>query len=138
MMKGIATMADKIADIKGLDEAHQAKLISVNITTTAELLAQAGTSALRTALSKQIDVDAKLITEWVNRADLMRLKGVGTEMANLLEEAGVDSCKELQHRVAANLHAKLKTVNDERNITHHAPTLAQVEAWVAEAAELSK
>jgi predicted flap endonuclease-1-like 5' DNA nuclease len=138
MMKGVVTMADNIADIKGLDEAHQAKLTSVNITTTAELLAQAGTAALRSALAKQIDVDLKVLTEWVNRADLMRLKGVGSEMANLLEEAGVDSCKELQHRVAANLHAKLKTLNDERHITHHAPTLAQVEAWVAEAAEFAK
>jgi len=73
----------------------------------------------------------------VNRADLMRLKGVGTEMANLLEECGVDSCKELQHRVAVNLQAKLKATNDEKHITHHAPTVAQVEEWIREAAQLS-
>lgn len=59
-------------------------------------------------------------------------------MSNLLEECGVDSCKELQHRVAANLAAKLKEVNDAKKITHHAPTLAQVESWVTEAAELHK
>jgi prephenate dehydratase len=58
-------------------------------------------------------------------------------MANLLEECGVDSCKELQHRVAANLQTKLKATNDEKHITHHAPTVAQVEDWIREAAQLS-
>jgi predicted flap endonuclease-1-like 5' DNA nuclease len=77
------------------------------------------------------------LTEWVNRADLMRLKGVGTEFANLLEDCGVDSCKELQHRVAANLHAKLVSANEEKHITHHAPSLGQVEDWIKEAATLS-
>jgi hypothetical protein len=37
-------------------------------------------------------------------------------------------------RVAANLQAKLKATNDEKKITHHAPTLAQVEQWIREAA----
>lgn len=35
---------------------------------------------------------------------------------------------------AANLHTKLKTANDEKKITHHAPTLAQVGEWPKEAA----
>ena len=63
----------------------------------------------------------------------MRLNGVGKEMANLLEECGVDSCKELQHRKPENLQTKLKEVNDKEKITHHAPTLAQVEEWIKEA-----
>ena len=127
-------MAHKIAEIKGMEAAIVAKLATAQITTVEQLLAQAGTAAERNALSKQLGVSSSQLTEWVNRADLMRLKGVGTEMANLLEEGGVDSCKELQHRVPANLQAKLKGINDEKKITHHAPTLAQIEAWINEAA----
>ncbi len=127
----------KITDIKGLDSANLEKLTAAKITTTEQLLEQALVPAKRTAFSKQIGVDAKIIGEWVNRADLMRLHGVGSEMSNLLEECGVDSCKELQHRVAANLATKLKQVNDEKKITHHAPTLTQVEGWVKQATELS-
>jgi len=37
----------------------------------------------------------------------MRIKGVGEEWSDLLEAAGVDTVKELKHRKAANLHAKL-------------------------------
>jgi predicted flap endonuclease-1-like 5' DNA nuclease len=130
-------MAHKIAEIQGLSAEMQAKMGEGNIATVEDLLAQTATPAQRTALAKQLGVTSSELTEWVNRADLMRLKGVGTEMANLLEECGVDSCKELQHRVAANLQAKLKTTNDEKNITHHAPTVAQVEDWIREAAQLS-
>ncbi len=64
----------------------------------------------------------------------MRLKGVGTKMANLLEASGVDSCKELQHCVPANLQAKLKGITNGKKITHYTPTLAQIEAWITEAA----
>jgi predicted flap endonuclease-1-like 5' DNA nuclease len=130
-------MAHKIAEIKGLSAEMQAKMGEANIATVEDLLAQTATPAQRTALAKQLGVTSSELTEWVNRADLMRLKGVGTEMANLLEECGVDACKEWQHRVAANLQAKHKTPHDEKNITHPAPTVAQVEAWIREAAQLS-
>lgn len=127
-------MGHKISEIKGLDPAIQAKLEKDNILTIEDLLKTAGTAAQRTALATKLGVKGSELTEWINRADLMRLKGVGMEMANLLEECGVDSCKELQHRVAENLHTKLKTTNDEKKITHHAPTLAQVQEWIKEAA----
>ncbi|MBK9711087.1 MAG: DUF4332 domain-containing protein [Kouleothrix sp.] len=127
-------MSHKIGEIKDLDTEIQAKLIAAGITTVEHLLEQSATPAARATLAKQLEVSGSQLTEWINRADLMRLKGVGTEMANLLEECGVDSCKELQHRVAENLSAKLKATNDEKKITHHAPSLAQVEAWIAEAA----
>jgi predicted flap endonuclease-1-like 5' DNA nuclease len=130
-------MAHKIAEVKGLSAEMQAKMGEANIATVEDLLEQTATTAQRSALAKQLGVTSAELTEWVNRADLMRLKGVGTEMANLLEECGVDSCKELQHRVGVNLQAKLKAANDEKHITHHAPTVAQVEEWIREAAQLS-
>jgi predicted flap endonuclease-1-like 5' DNA nuclease len=130
-------MPHKISEIKGMDTAMQAKFAAANIATVEQLLAQSGTPAQRGTLAAQLGTTPAALTEWVNRADLMRLKGVGTEFANLLEECGVDSCKELQHRVAANLQVKLKNVNDEKRVTHHAPTLAQVEEWIQEAATLS-
>lgn len=130
-------MTDKISEIKDMDEANAAKLAAVGVTTTAQLLEKALDSSARSVFAKAAGVDSKALTEWVNRADLMRLKGVGTEMANLLEECGVDSCKELQHRVAANLQTKLKDTNDTKKITHHAPSLSQVEEWIKEASEFA-
>lgn len=130
-------MAHKIREIKGLDDAVREKLEAEGIKTVEQLLEQTNNGPRKGALAKKVGIPSSQLTELINRADLMRLKGVGTEMANLLEECGVDSCKELQHRTAANLHAKLKSTNDEKKITHHAPTLAQVEAWIQEAEQLS-
>lgn len=127
----------KIREIKGLEEAVREKLEGDGIMTVEQLLEQTNNGPRKGALAKKLGIPSAQLTELINRADLMRLKGVGTEMANLLEECGVDSCRELQHRTAANLQAKLKATNDEKKITHHAPTLAQVEAWIKEATELS-
>lgn len=126
-------MADKIGEIKGLDAGHAQKLEAAGIHTTDDLLKATATAQQRSALAKTIGIEGSALTEWINRADLMRLKGVGTEMANLLEEGGVDSCKELQHRKADNLYTRLKEINNSKKITHHAPTLAQVQEWIHEA-----
>jgi predicted flap endonuclease-1-like 5' DNA nuclease len=114
----------------------ETKLQGAKITTTDELVKATATAHGRAELAKTLGVEPAQLTEWINRADLMRLKGVGTEMANLLEDCGVDSAKELQHRVATHLHAKLKEVNDQKHITNHAPSEAQVEEWITEAKAL--
>lgn len=130
-------MTHKIAEIKGLDPTILAKLEEAKIMTTEQLLHETATPQQRTALAKRLGVDNAHMNDWINRADLMRLKGVGTEMSNLLEECGVDSCKELRHRKPATLAEKLKATNDEKHITHHAPTEAQVTEWVHEAEQFS-
>jgi len=68
----------------------------------------------------------------------MRLKGVGGDFSNLLEEAGVNSCKELQHRTAERLQQTLAELHTSKKIGHHAPTLAQVTEWITEAKALAQ
>lgn len=127
------TLTHKISEIKGIDPGVQQKLVDKQIATVEQLLQHTATPTQRNALAHELGIPSSQLTGLINRADLMRLKGVGTEMANLLELCGVDSCKELQHRKPETLAAKLKEVNDEKKITHHAPPLAQVEEWIAEA-----
>jgi hypothetical protein len=127
-------MTHKIGEIKDLDPGMQARLEQSHIHTVEDLLKETITPQQRATLAKQLNVNPSQLTDWINRADLMRLKGVGKEMANLLEESGVDSCKELQHRKPDKLQAKMKEINDARHLSHHAPTIAQVEEWIAESA----
>ena len=81
---------------------------------------------------------ARLTLEWVNHADLYRIKGVGSEYADLLEAAGVDTVPELAQRSAQNLLQKLGEVNAERHLVRRLPTAAQVENWVVQAKELPR
>ena len=129
-------MADPISDIKGLQPEIRAKLEAEGIKNTQQLLEHARTPKQRTELAHKVGTTPTAIKELVNRADLMRLKGVGGDLSNLLEEAGVNSCKELQHRVPEKLHEKLVELHTSKHIAHHAPTLAQVTEWINEAKTL--
>jgi hypothetical protein len=68
----------------------------------------------------------------------MRVKGVSTDWADLLEAAGVDSVPELAQRVPENLVAKLVEVNQQKSLTRSLPTLSQVEGWVEQAKTLPR
>jgi len=68
--------------------------------------------------------------EWVNHADLYRIKGVAGEYADLLEEAGVDTVVELAQRKPENLHEKMLTTNAEKKLVRREPSLKEVQSWV--------
>lgn len=128
----------KIIDIEGIGEAMAAKLTAVGITTTAGLLAACATAADRKDLAAKTGLDASKLLGWANRADLFRVKGIGTQYSDLLEAAGVDTVPELAQRKPENLHAKMAEVNAEKKLVRQLPTLRSVEAWVAQAKELPR
>jgi predicted flap endonuclease-1-like 5' DNA nuclease len=130
-------MSDPIGNLKGLAPDVKVKLEAEGIRNTQQLLEQAQTAKQRTELAHKVGTTPPVLKELANRADLMRLKGVGGDFSNLLEEAGVNSCKELQHRLPENLHQTLMELHTNKKIGHHAPTLAQVTEWIAEAKTLS-
>ena len=129
-------MSDPIEKIKGLEAEVKTKLEAEGIQNTQQLLEHTQTDKQRAELARKVGTTPRVLKELANRADLMRLKGVGGDMSNLLEEAGVNSCKELQHRVAEKLHTTLAELQASKKIAHHTPTLAQVTAWIAEAKTL--
>ena len=127
-----------ITDIEGIGEKFAEKLRSAGVRTTEALLKKGGTSADRKDLAMQIDVSDHQILEWVNRADLYRIKGVGSEYADLLEAAGVDTVRELAKRQAGNLFENLKMINDEKKKVRKLPTTDQVAEWVKQAKSLPR
>ena len=66
----------------------------------------------------------------------MRIHGIGPQYAEFFEMAGVDTIKELSHRVPENLLAKLEEVNAEKQMTKRVPALKEVKRYVKEANEL--
>ena len=130
-------MSDPISSIKGLAADVKTKLEAQGIKNTQQLLEHAQTAKQRTELAHMVGTTAVVIKELSNRADLMRLKGVGGDFSNLLEEAGVNSCRELQHRVPAKLHTALVEIHSSKKIGHHAPTLDQTTEWITEAKALA-
>ena len=126
----------KLTKIEGVGEVYSAKLKETGIDTVEKLLDAGATPKGRETLEETTGIGHKLILEWVNLADLMRVRGVGEEYADLLEEAGVDTVKELRRRNAANLHAAMVEVNGEKNLVRRLPSQNQVAAWIEHAQTL--
>lgn len=129
-------MAYKIEEIEGIGEAYAQKLMAAGVKTTEDLLEKAASKKGRAALAEETGISEKLILKWANHADLFRIKGIAGQFAELLEAAGVDTVKELRHRVAANLQPKLMEVNDAKNLCNRVPSVAEVERMIEQAKTL--
>lgn len=128
----------KLADIEGIGEAYSAKLEDAGVSSLENLLKTCCEKKGRKEIAEKSGISEKLILNWVNRADLSRIKGVSTQYADLLECAGVDTVPELAQRNAENLQAKMAEVNEEKSLVRKVPALSQVQDWVAQAKELPR
>ncbi len=128
----------KLSEIEGIGEAYANRLQDAGITTLENLLEVCGEKKGRKDVSEKADVSEKQLLNWVNRADLSRVKGVSTQYADLLEAAGVDTVPELAQRNAENLQVKMAEVNEEKNLVRKVPSTSQVEDWVGQAKQLPR
>jgi predicted flap endonuclease-1-like 5' DNA nuclease len=129
----------KIEDVEGIGPAYAEKLTAAGVATTEALLDRGASAAGRGKLSEETGISERLLLEWVNHADLMRLDGVGSEYADLLEAAGVDSCAELARRNAANLATTFMELDAARpNTIRRVPSEATVAGWIEQAGKLAK
>lgn len=128
----------RLIDIEGIGEKYAKKLAEAGVTSTDKLLEVGGAPKGRQELAEKAEISEKLILEWVNHADLYRIVGVGSEYADLLEEAGVDTVPELAQRKAENLLAKMAEVNQAKNLVRRLPVLSQVTDWVEQAKKLPR
>lgn len=127
-----------LSKIEGIGETYAEKLGSAGVASIEALLEKGATSKGRKALAASTGIGDALILKWVNRADLFRVKGIGEEYSDLLEQAGVDTAVELAQRKPENLFKKMEEVNAAKNIVRKLPALSQVTAWVEFAATLPR
>ncbi|MDH3252600.1 MAG: DUF4332 domain-containing protein [Ignavibacteria bacterium] len=130
-------MSHKISDIEGIGPALSKTLANAGVKTVESLLGEGATPAGRTEIARRSGLDEGRILKWVNMADLYRVRGIGSEYAELLEASGVDTVKELRTRNADSLYRKILDVNTQRSLVRKTPSLKQVRKFIAEAGTLS-
>lgn len=128
----------KLVDVEGIGATYAKKLLKAGVTSTNDLLKKGASQAGRKNIAEKSGIGDTLILEWVNRVDLYRIKGVGSEYSDLLEASGVDTVVELGKRKADNLHAKMAEVNTAKKLVRKLPALSQVEDWIAQAKALPR
>ncbi|HEY5579458.1 MAG TPA: DUF4332 domain-containing protein [Acidimicrobiia bacterium] len=113
-----------------------ARLRKAGVRTTEALLRRGARKSGRKELAKATGLTESQILQWVNRADLMRVKGIGSEYGDLLETAGVDTVKELRRRNAGALTRRMAELNDSKHLVRRLPTENMVAGWVDHAGRL--
>jgi len=126
----------RIDEIEGIGPANRAKLAKASINTTDKLLQLCAKKKGRDEVAGQTGLQAKQLLVWANMADLMRIKGIGRQFAEVLKASGVDTVKELRNRRADNLAAKMAEVNAAKKLAKTSPNKDIVQGWVDRAKEL--
>jgi len=127
-----------VVDIEGIGPDRAEKLKAAGVVTTDDLLGKGGTAKGRKDLEAATGLGGALILKWVNRADLFRIKGIGTQYSDLLEAAGVDTVVELAQRRADNLTKKMAEVNEQKKLVRALPAESIVAGWIEQAKALPR
>ncbi len=125
-----------IADLTNGDLDGVQGLRDAGIRTTARFLDAAASPRGRKALAEKTGIAEKQILCWANKADRMRIKGIGEEFAELLQAAGVDTVRELRHRSPANLAKAMRAANDKRKLVRALPSDQAIGRWIDHAKKL--
>ncbi len=131
-------MAYGVRKIAGIGPAVAKKLATAGVRTTDTLLAVCSGRRERRLLSERTGLPERQLQRFVNMADLMRIRGIGGDFAELLGASGVRTVRDLSRRRAFNLATKMSTVNAARKLSRRAPSASMVERWIAQARELKE
>jgi predicted flap endonuclease-1-like 5' DNA nuclease len=125
----------KVIEIEGIGKKYSLKLGRAGLDNVEDL--KKLTWEQINEVAKKTKISPKLIDKWQEQADLMSLKGIGSEFAEVLNKIGIDSVKELSRRNSAKVLEKIKAFDIRRpNVIRKLPTNAQIDSWIKQAKEL--
>ena len=122
----------RVDEIEGIGPVYQAKLKEVGITSTSNLLTALATRKQRTDVAEKTGISDKRLLSWANKADLMRLGGIGPQMSDLLEAIGVNTVPQLAQRADVDaLHERMVFANNiSKKFVGAVPPAERVMGWI--------
>lgn|SRR5690625_3239506 len=125
-----------LEDVKGMTKKAAEALRKAGAADTGTLLEACRTPAGRRQLATDTGLSGDEVLDLANRADLMRVSGIGEKYGDLLEITGVDTVPELAQRNPKNLAQMLEEANTKHGLVKALPSVSQVEDWVGQAKKL--
>ena len=125
----------KIIEIEGIGGKFGKKLEKGGISNIEDLIPLSRKEIKE--LAGKTDISEKLLDKWQEHADLMRIKGVGPEYAEALNEIGIDSVKELAQRNPENTLERIEKLDKEKpDVIRKLPVLEWIKDWIEEAKKI--
>lgn len=135
---GAGPSTNNIEDIEGIGPKFASQLAKAGVKNVSGLLHAGKNAAGRNTIAEKSGLKVESITSWVKAADLLRVRGITPDWAELLVASGVDSVKELSHRDAANLRSTMDKTNKSGSklISPDLPSVDQLGDFINQAKNL--
>lgn len=129
-------MRRRVEYVEGIGSAYGARLRRAGITTTQRLLEVCAEPERRRQLATACGIDEARLVRWVRMADLMRIRGIGRQYAELLEAAGIGDVGALAGCDVDQVLAAIRTCHGRRRPRRAPPSRTVLERWIAQARTL--
>lgn len=112
------------------------KLRRAGVRTTEDFLTWGRTAEGRKLLADRARIPLEQVTAWVMLSDLLRIRGIGPDVARLLTAVGVRSLADLKKVDADTTAASIRDVNARRHLSTNPPGAESIRYWVEQAMSL--
>jgi len=119
----------RLEDAYWIESQYRRELPKVGITSLGDLLSKTKEKDEKDELALRLLIPKEVLIQWVEKARLVRVKGLGVENLRLLDRVGVDSISTLAKQDPESLYDKLGQVPQEGAC----PRRAMIRIWIREA-----
>ena len=127
---------NSIDSINGMTHTEDTKLRRARVRTTVTFIQIASTRSGRALLTKETGITSPKLLHWAKRAELMKIKNLGRDYADLLEAVGVESVADLKRRNPDSLHEMMLNTNQVKKIVDRMPSLKRVTKWIDDSKDI--
>ena len=127
---------NSINSINGMTHTEATKLRRARVRTTVTFLQIASTRSGRALLTKETGITSPKLLHWAKRAELMKIKNLGRDYADLLEAVSVESLADLKRRNPESLHEMMHNTNQIKKIVDRMPSLKRVASWIDDSKDI--
>ncbi|MBP1695656.1 MAG: hypothetical protein H6Q41_844 [Deltaproteobacteria bacterium] len=119
----------RLEDAYWIDPQYRRELPKVGISTFDDLFSKTSEKKELDELALRLLIPKESLTQWVEKARMVQLKGLGVENLRVLEGVGIDSISQLAREHPEVLYDKIEQVSREGA----PPQKAKIRIWVREA-----
>jgi gas vesicle protein len=126
-----------IQTIDGISENHAKALKGLGIHTTNNLVSKLRKDSNQiTEVARELNVKPEDVSSWVSMAEIIKLPGVDSKTAKLMQNIGINSLSELSVTNPISLYNKMVVFNEKYKILQKEPPLSSIITWSKVAKQL--
>jgi len=119
----------RLEDAYWIEPRYRRELPRIGITSLDDLISKTREKDERDELALRLLIPKEVLVQWVKKARLVQLKGMGVENLRLLERVGIESIDAFAREDPESLYDKIEQAPQERA----SPRKAMIRIWVREA-----